>query len=200
MAGARSAARDSRWLLLVCFVSGAASLIFEMVWFHLSGLVFGNSVWATSLVLSSFMGGLTIGSAIVGRSGHRVRRFLRAYAATEVVVAVSGVALTYALPGLSRSVVTVTRPAAENLWLINALRFVTAFTILLVPSTVMGATLPLLIAALARWRASSPWCKSIVAPRTAMRPAGKARRPRIPGVFEGGATPPAGMPRPRGGP
>src|SRR5438552_4066715 len=87
MAGARSAARDSRWLLLVCFVSGAAALIFEMVWFHRSGLVFGNSVWATSLVLSSFMGGLTIGSAIVGRSGHRVRRFLRAYAATEVVVA-----------------------------------------------------------------------------------------------------------------
>jgi hypothetical protein len=43
--------------------------------------------------------------------------------------------------------------------------------------------------------ASSPWCKSIVAPRTAMRPAGKARRPRIPGVFEGEATPPGGMQR-----
>ena len=36
--------------------------------------------------------------------------------------------------------------------------------------------------------------------RGARRPAGKARRPRIPGVFEGGATQPAGMPRPRGGP
>src|SRR5688572_10762465 len=42
---------------------------------------------------------------------------------------------------------------------------------------------------------SSPWCKSRVAPRPAMRPDGKARRPRIPGVFEGGATPPAGMQR-----
>src|ERR1700687_29736 len=154
MAGPRPAARESRWLLLVCFISGGAGLIFEMVWFHRSGLVFGNSVWATSLVLSTFMGGLTIGSAIVGHSGHRVRRVLRKYAATEVVVAVSGVALTYALPGLTRSVVTLTRPAAENLWLINVVRFVTAFTILLVPSTVMGATLPLLITALARWRGS----------------------------------------------
>ena len=36
--------------------------------------------------------------------------------------------------------------------------------------------------------------------RGARRPAGKARRPRILTVFEGGATPPAGMPRPRGGP
>jgi len=152
MPDARAAARDSRWLLLVCFVSGAAGLIFEMVWFHRSGLVFGNSVWATSLVLSSFMGGLTIGNAIVGRSGHRVRRFLHVYASVEVVIAVSGVALTYALPGLTYSVVTLTAPAAENLWLINVVRFLTAFTILLVPSTVMGATLPLLVAALSRWR------------------------------------------------
>ena len=42
---------------------------------------------------------------------------------------------------------------------------------------------------------SSPWCKSIVAPRVAMRPAGKARRPRISGIFEGEATPPGGMQR-----
>src|SRR6266851_2540020 len=44
-------------------------------------------------------------------------------------------------------------------------------------------------------RASSPWCKSIVAPRAAIRPAGKARRPRISGIFEGGATQPDGMER-----
>ena len=43
--------------------------------------------------------------------------------------------------------------------------------------------------------ASSPWCKSIVAPRAARRPDGKARRLRISGIFEGGATQPAGMHR-----
>ena len=42
---------------------------------------------------------------------------------------------------------------------------------------------------------NSPWCNSIVAPRTARRPAGKARRPRISGIFEGGATQPVGMHR-----
>ena len=48
-----------------------------------------------------------------------------------------------------------------------------------------------------RWseRASSPWWKSRVAPRRARRPAGKARRWKIPGVFDGGATPPGGMHR-----
>lgn len=43
---------------------------------------------------------------------------------------------------------------------------------------------------------SSPWCKSAVAPSRAMRPVGKARRSRLPGVFDGGATPPGGMQRP----
>ena len=150
MPGEGPAERAQRWLPLVCFVSGAAGLIFEMIWFHRSGLVFGSSVWASSLVLSSFMGGLTIGSAIVGASGHRIRNVTRAYAAAEVVVVVSGVTLTYALPGLTRAVVTLTNPAAESVWLTNAARFLTAFTILLVPSTAMGTTLPLLVAALAR--------------------------------------------------
>ena len=43
---------------IVFFVSGAAGLIFEIVWLHRCGLLFGNSVWATSLILSSFMAGL----------------------------------------------------------------------------------------------------------------------------------------------
>jgi predicted membrane-bound spermidine synthase len=147
---APDAVRDAQWLLLVCFMSGAAGLIFEMVWFHRASLVFGSSVWSTSLVLSSFMGGLTIGSAVVGHQGHRLRPFVRAYAVLECVVGLSGVVLTHLLPGLTQSVATLTGSASEVLWLTNAIRFVTAFAILLVPSTAMGATLPVLVAALAR--------------------------------------------------
>ncbi len=45
------------------------------------------------------------------------------------------------------------------------------------------------------WRLNSPWWKPRVAPRPAMRPADQARRPKIPRVFEGGATPAGGMQR-----
>jgi len=58
---------------LICFLSGAAALIFESVWFHRASLVFGSSVWSTSLVLSSFMAGLTLGSALVGLTGAGAR-------------------------------------------------------------------------------------------------------------------------------
>ena len=48
-------------LCLVFFLSGTAGLIFETLWFRMAGLTFGNSVWASSLVLASFMGGLALG-------------------------------------------------------------------------------------------------------------------------------------------
>ena len=145
-------AHDARRLGLVCFVSGAASLVFQVVWFHLAGLVFGSSVWAASLVLSSFMGGLACGSALVARRGQRIRRLVRAYAALEVAVAASGAILAIALPHLTRAVVAVTAPVAEVVWLVGAIRFALAFVLLLAPATAMGATLPLLVAALARRR------------------------------------------------
>src|SRR5436190_19234790 len=132
-----AAAPAWRWLLVCTVISGASGLIFEMVWFHRASLVFGGSVWSTTLVLSSFMGGLTIGSAIVGRSGDRIRDVLRAYGVAELIVAVSGVLLTYLLPGLTAGVAAMTRPAAQALWLTNLVRFVAAFLLLLIPSTAM---------------------------------------------------------------
>jgi spermidine synthase len=139
-------------LPLVFFVSGGAGLIFEIVWFYRCGLVFGNTVWAASITLSSFMGGLAIGNGIVGWSGNRIRRPLRAYAAAEVVVAVAGVAVAYALAAPTAQIVPLPRYVLEHFWVGNAIRLVTAFTALLVPATAMGATLPLLVAELCRWR------------------------------------------------
>ena len=70
---------------LIFFLSGAAALIFETLWFRLAGLVFGNSVWAASVVLASFMAGLALGNTLAARHGPRLRRPLRAYAGLEVV-------------------------------------------------------------------------------------------------------------------
>src|SRR5947207_15577347 len=94
---------NERVMAFACFVSGAAGLIFEIVWFHRCGLVFGNSVWATSIVLSSFMGGIALGNAAIGRLGARAAT-LPIYAALEAVVAATGIALKYALPSLAPAV------------------------------------------------------------------------------------------------
>ena len=57
----------------ILFLSGIGALIFETLWLRLSGLAFGNSIWAAALILSSFMAGLALGNAIAAWS--KVRRW-----------------------------------------------------------------------------------------------------------------------------
>jgi spermidine synthase len=107
--------------------------------------VFGNSVWSAALILSSFMAGLALGNAIAARI--MVHRFqpLRIYAVLEVTIAVAGCTIVFGLPLLGDEL----RPIFQMLWnhdnVINGIRLVASFCILLVPTTAMGLTLPLLL-------------------------------------------------------
>ena len=139
------------FLPFIFFLSGTAALVFEMVWFYRCGLVFGSTVWAASLTLSSFMGGLAIGNGLVGLLADRIRRPLLLYAAAEFAVGLAGVAVVY---GLSTRALAfpLTRLSLDSFWAVNVLRFATVFATLLVPATAMGTTLPLLTSALCRER------------------------------------------------
>ena len=141
--------RPTQSVAAISLLSGAAGLVFETVWFHRAGLVFGSSVWSTSMVLSSFMGGLAIGAAFVARYGSRITRLLRGYAAAEATVAVSGIAITQLLPAFT-SVAARLAQGEGDTWPANAGRFAAGFAILLIPATAMGTTLPLLAASLTR--------------------------------------------------
>src|SRR5439155_14153885 len=129
----------------ILFLSGIGALIFETLWLRLSGLAFGNSVWATALLLSSFMAGLALGNAIAASSKIRRWRPLHLYALLEVLVAFFGCTIVFGLPVLGELM----RPVWQTLWnyrpALLGLRFIVSFLILLVPTTVMGLTLPVLI-------------------------------------------------------
>src|ERR1700760_640286 len=130
---------------IILFFSGIGALIFETLWLRLSGLAFGNSVWAAALILSSFMAGLALGNAIAASSRIRRWRPLRFYAVLEVLVALLGCTIVFGLPLLGE----LFRPVWQMLWnyqpMLLGLRFVVSFLILLVPTTAMGLTLPVLI-------------------------------------------------------
>jgi predicted membrane-bound spermidine synthase len=129
----------------ILFLSGIGALIFETLWLRLSGLAFGNSVWATALILSSFMAGLALGNALAAASSIRRWRPLHLYAVLEVLVAFFGCTIVFALPQVGELL----RPAWQTLWshqpMLLGLRFVVSFVILLVPTTAMGLTLPVII-------------------------------------------------------
>src|SRR5437899_1854266 len=130
---------------LILFLSGCSALLFQTLWLRLSGLAFGNSVWCAALILSSFMAGLALGSAIAARLSLRRVRPLRVYAGLESIVAVFGCTLVFGLPLLGEWL----RPIFQALWhhqeLLNILRFSTSFLVLLFPTTAMGLTLPVLL-------------------------------------------------------
>jgi hypothetical protein len=82
----------------------------------------GNSIWASSLVLESFMGGLGIGNGLVGRYGDGLRHPLRLYAMLELGIAVSGFGLVVLLPVITPVLVPVFRPFLNAAWSLNGLR------------------------------------------------------------------------------
>jgi predicted membrane-bound spermidine synthase len=108
-------------------------------------LAFGNSVWAAALILSSFMAGLALGNAIAASARIRRWRPLHLYALLEVLVALLGCTIVFGLPVLGELL----RPVWQLLWnyqpALLGLRFVVSFLILLMPTTAMGLTLPVLI-------------------------------------------------------
>jgi len=91
------------------------------------------------------MAGLALGSAIAARSTLRRVRPLRVYAALESIVAVFGCTLVFGLPLLGQWL----RPIFQAFWhhqeLLNILRFSISFLVLLLPTTAMGLTLPVLL-------------------------------------------------------
>ena len=129
----------------ILFLSGIGALIFETLWLRLSGLAFGNSVWSAALILSSFMAGLALGNGIAASSRVRRWRPLHLYAVLEVLVALFGCTIVFGLPLMGELM----RPVWQMLWnyqpTLIGLRFVLSFLVLLIPTTAMGLTLPVLV-------------------------------------------------------
>src|SRR3984893_3040673 len=129
----------------ILFLSGIGALIFKTLWLRLSGLAFGNSVWAAALILSSFMAGLALGDAIAASSRIGHWRPLHLFAALGGAGGCFCCTVRFALPLLGDWM----QPVWQALWshhsVLLGLRFVLSFLILLVPTTAMGLTLPVLM-------------------------------------------------------
>jgi len=137
-----------KMLCLVFFASGASGLLFETLWFYQSGLALGNSYWAASVVLAAFMGGLAIGNLVAVRMSKSMINVVITYALMEFIIAIAGPSLVFLLPSIGKFIAPLFGQFLDQPTLVNPLRFITALIALLIPSTAMGMTLPLLTRAL----------------------------------------------------
>ena len=131
------------------FLSGAAGLVYQVVWLRMLGLVFGHAVDALTAVLVAFMSGLALGSALGGRLSSRARAPLAIYAWLETGIAVYALCLPPGLPGLTRVSLTLRDAFGLSYEGWSLVQVALAFLVLLPPTVLMGATLPLVSQALA---------------------------------------------------
>jgi spermidine synthase len=147
----RTYAQKSVWLIGICFVlSGATGLIYEVLWARMLGHVFGATTLAISTVLAAFMGGLALGSALGGRLASRIQRPFRAYGVLELGIAIYAVAVPLLFSLVDNLYAAIWQQFQPGFFAFSLWRFVLSCLMLLVPTTMMGATLPILAAALLR--------------------------------------------------
>lgn len=137
-------------IVLACFfLSGVAGLVYETAWTHELALVFGTSEPAIAAVLAAYMAGLALGAAMAARWVDRVRSPLRLYALIELGIGLAALAVPFGLAAARRVQILLLGgleelPAGDGIG--STLFYLLAsFVILLVPTSLMGATLPLLV-------------------------------------------------------
>ena len=133
-------------LLAPVFLSGAAALTYQVVWLRQLALVFGVTAYAASTVLAAFMAGLALGSVLAGRLAPRVRQPLFAFAAAEVLIALSVLAWPWVVDYLRPTFAALQTASADNRAVLTLIRLAGTVVVLIVPTSMMGATLPLLAA------------------------------------------------------
>lgn len=131
-------------VLLLYFVSGAFALVYELVWSRLMMHVFGSTAVALGTVLAAFMAGLAIGSWWIGKVADRSENCLRLYAFLEI-----GLALAALISHLLLSRISPAHLALYDVFGFSAsafalARFLMAFLLVMMPTILMGATLPVL--------------------------------------------------------
>ena len=131
------------WLIFI--FSGASGLIYQVIWMRQLTLIFGSTVFATSTVLTAFMAGLALGSYYFGRKiDESTQSPLRLYALLEAGIGAFCLVWPLILAALSAVYVLIHRNVTSEFYTLSLIRFVLTFGVILIPSTLMGGTLPVL--------------------------------------------------------
>jgi spermidine synthase len=144
-----SARPARRALALAFFVSGATSLVLEVAWTKQLGYVLGNTLHAVSTVVAAYLAGLALGAHLGGRRLRGLARPLPVYAGIQLAIGLCGAASIPVLRAAAPLFASVHGALGESPGVFLLARFSVVFALLLVPTTLMGTTLPVIAGA---WR------------------------------------------------
>lgn len=132
-------------LILAFFFSGASALIYQVLWVKQLTLIFGSQTLAISTILASFMGGLSLGSYLLAKNSVKIKNVLTSYALIELFIALYALFLPIFF-NFADDLYRLLWPLTGGSYIIIALlRLILSIFLLLIPTGLMGATLPLLV-------------------------------------------------------
>lgn len=135
--------RPMMYLLVGYGVSGFAALVYEIAWTRALSLLIGSSVYAFSMILTAFVLGIALGSMVYARFVDRVRDPLRALAVIQVAIGLSALPVIPVIGNLPFWVTGLISLFSTSFWQLQAIEFMLIISIILLPTTLMGAAFPL---------------------------------------------------------
>jgi spermidine synthase len=139
-----------RIILLLFFLSGALALIYEVVWARMMTHVFGSTALAVGTVLAAYMCGMAVGAWRIGKRADHHPNCLRLYARLEIGIAVMAIGSHFLLHQLGLAHHLIYQWVGSSAIAFAGMRFLLAFALVMAPTVLMGATLPVLTRFLSR--------------------------------------------------
>jgi predicted membrane-bound spermidine synthase/tetratricopeptide (TPR) repeat protein len=131
-------------IFFLFFLSGMGGLIYEVVWARYLSLFLGNTAQAHTFVLATFMGGLAVGYFLFGKMADRAGSALNLYGWMEIAIGLFGALFVPLLGWLGSAYVSlVSRHGLDSIFAAPA-KFILIALLLVVPTVLMGGTLPVL--------------------------------------------------------
>lgn len=141
---------EKRLLYLLFSLSGFCALTYEILWTKYLSLAFGTTMVAVSIVAATFMGGLALGSYLLGRYADREGNLLRLYALLEAGIALFALLFPPTLYILSSIHIYLERSIPTHPFFTHSIHLFFAIVLLLPPTICMGGTFPLMCRFFAR--------------------------------------------------
>jgi len=126
------------------FLSGAIGLLYEVVWARMLTQIFGNTTHAIATVLSAFMAGLALGSYVFGRLVDTGRNAFLAYGLLEGGVGLYGLLIPMLFALTQQAYARLYGLVDVSFTIFSLVLFLLAFVVIVIPTALMGATLPVL--------------------------------------------------------
>jgi len=144
--GGEQLSRVALWFVLLGFgLSGFASMVYEVTWSRVLAMILDSSTYAFTIMLTTFLIGIALGSFLMSNAVDRLRRPLLAFILLEGAIGASSFMGLFLFAELPYLFLILYRSFSDSLNLIFFSKFLLAFMVMFLPTLVIGALFPLVV-------------------------------------------------------